>query len=118
HGAAPCRLMSDDAEHRERPSAWPLALLLLLLSAVYLFSYAPVVRMRGGWKMVPTTDGFGNPAIVRAPIFSEDLPLYRPVDWLIDNTPMQDVMYWWADVWGVRSPFTEAAMWRPRRTIT
>jgi len=89
---------------------------LLILSAAYLFSFAPVVRMHGGWKPVATTDGVGNPATVNAQIYSDDLPVYRPVDWMIDNTPMQDVLYWWADVWGVRSPFTEAAMWRPART--
>jgi hypothetical protein len=101
--------MSEHTEQPERSTDWPATIALLALLLAYPFSYAPVVQMRGGWKMVPATDGFGNPAVVKAPIFSEDLPLYRPVDWLIDNTPMQDVLYWWADVWGVRSPFTEAA---------
>lgn len=78
---------------------------------MYVLSYAPVVRMIGGWDTVLGTDGFGNPAILRAPIYSDDLPAYRPVEWLIDHTPMREPLLWWADICGVGRPFREAESW-------
>jgi hypothetical protein len=108
--------MPEPTEQRERPSAGSLAILLLVLSVVYLFSYAPVVRTRGGWKVHAATDSFGNPTTITEPIDGDNLPFYRPVDWLIDNTPFQDPLLWWAQQCGVGSPFREGMGWRQRET--
>jgi hypothetical protein len=34
-----------------------------------------------------------------------ELPIYQPVDWLIDNTPLQRPLFWWADLWRVEDVF-------------
>jgi hypothetical protein len=34
-----------------------------------------------------------------------NLPLYAPVDWLIDKTPLKEPLLWWAHVWGVEEDF-------------
>ena len=70
----------------------------------------------GGWKTYATTDGLGNPATVKAPIHGDDLTIYKPVDWLIDETPLREPLLWWAGVWSVRGTFVEAMMWRPKET--
>ena len=106
--------MTEESERRPSHSAWPLAVVLAVLMLLYVLSYAPVVRLMGGWKTYATVDGFGNPATVKAPIYGDDLPVYKPLDWLIDETPLRDPLLWWADVWGVRGTFVEAMMWRPR----
>jgi hypothetical protein len=38
--------------------------------------------------------------------FSEDPPsrmcgAYIPVEWLIDHTPLDEPLLWWAELWGV-----------------
>jgi hypothetical protein len=40
---------------------------------------------------------------------SRKLKVYRPVDWLIDNTPVRKPLLWWADVCGVGDEFFYAA---------
>lgn len=65
--------------------------LLLLLSPVYVLSYAPAMSvMIRRDPTVPFRAGFDSPAF------------YRPVDWLIDHTPLSGPMFVWADCWGVR----------------
>jgi hypothetical protein len=43
---------------------------------------------------------------------SAELPAYCLVDWLIDNTPAQEPMLWWADVWGVGEEVRVASLLR------
>jgi hypothetical protein len=38
--------------------------------------------------------------------------VYRPVDWLIDYTPLDRPLYWWAEQWGVREYFQITQMLR------
>ena len=30
------------------------------------------------------------------------MPIYHPVDWIIDNTPLDVPLFAWASVWGVK----------------
>jgi hypothetical protein len=76
-------------------------------------SYAPMVRLLGGWTTVPVPDFDGRLHPMRAPICgTTTLPLYRPVDWLIDETRLSDPLLAWAGLWGVQSQFREAVLWR------
>lgn len=36
-------------------------------------------------------------------------PIYKPVDWLIDNTPLRNPLFSWAEVLGVREEFDDGA---------
>ena len=61
------------ADRRRDPGVLPIALVLLILFAAYVLSYPP--------------------ALGRVP--ERMLVIYRPVEWLIDNTPLRTPMYWW-----------------------
>ena len=86
--------------------------MLAVALLVYVLSYAPGVRLMGGWTTYATVDGLGNPSADKAPIYGDALPVYKPIDWMIDETPLRDPLLWWAGVCGVGSPFVEAMMWR------
>jgi hypothetical protein len=47
---------------------------------------------------------FRDPDLSMA-IDSQRMPVYKPVDWLIDHTPLYRGLFWWASVWGVRDDF-------------
>lgn len=72
--------------------AWAVAL-VIGLPTVYVMSYAPVF------------------SLTRGPSAS-DIPAYRPVDWLIDNTPFRPLLFNWADLWGVGDDFRFNHDWR------
>jgi hypothetical protein len=42
----------------------------------------------------------------------DELPAYVPIDWLIDNTPLEKPLFAWAALWGVEDEFQELAWWR------
>jgi hypothetical protein len=65
----------------------------VVLAAGYVFTYAPVFRV------VRTENAV-------------ELPFYRPVDWLIDNTPLRPLLFYWADLWGVGDDFRFNHEWR------
>ena len=67
-------------QDKRRKSSLVNVLLIAMLVALpvgYVISYPLSVRASGGL----------NP----------DLPAYRPVELLIDNTPLQQPMFWWAE---------------------
>ena len=79
-------------------TAWAL----LVVVVAYPLSYAPVVR----WKLDgPTAQGYFYPLIVDG----ADYPVYKPVDWLIDNTPLDRPLFAWASRWGVGDQFRSSA---------
>ena len=78
---------------------------VLVLPVLYVLSYAPVVRWK--YDRLPATDQF-----VGRPIDGSDLPLYAPVDWLIDHTPLERPLFWWAGVWGMRQQFVLSSAYR------
>lgn len=69
--------MSDDQQQPPKLSAWPLAIVLLVLMLAYVLSYAPVVRLMGGFRTVTTVDLIGRPAVCTflVPIYGDDLPV-------------------------------------------
>lgn len=77
----------------------------------YPLSYAPVVWWEvRDFKRYEAENGFiilGEPTVDGFLI-----PLYRPIDWLIDNTPLDKPMFVWARLWGVEDEFHSAAFWR------
>ena len=76
---------------------------------VYVLSYAPVVRVNGREYIQAGRVDFWVPSDgIR-------FPLYKPVDWLIDNTPLRGPLFIWAGLWGVGGEFREATDWRKGR---
>jgi hypothetical protein len=92
------------APRRRKPLLVNLSLVALLAAMLYVFSYAPCVRLRGGvqfgedkwFSLIPPIERYGD---------GRDYPVYRPVDWLIDHTPLRYPLLCWAELCGVRSDF-------------
>jgi hypothetical protein len=85
---------------------------LLALAALYVLSYAPVVRLSFGTDRVDPLKPFAADAgsILPPPPAGDELPAYVPVDWLIDHTPAQRPLLWWSELWGVRDDFEYSAI--------
>lgn len=64
--------------------------LLMLAALLYVLSYPVVVRIRYG-RQPPLSYQLGD----------GNWELYRPVEWLIAETPLREPLFWWAGVWGV-----------------
>jgi hypothetical protein len=86
------------------PNVVPVVVLVLLLAVAYVLSYAPVVRWSLASSGLPLMDG-------------QDFPAYRPVDWLIDKTPLRRPLFLWADVWHVRFEFEISALIRTQSAM-
>lgn len=77
---------------------------------VYVASYAPFVRFRGGdrpqviWERVSIVED--RPYMVIAD--GRRYFIYRPVDWLIDRTILREPLLAWAELWGVGDMFVIA----------
>jgi hypothetical protein len=90
--------MTQDGERRTRRPllvnlAWAVVV-VVLIGIGYVLSYAPVVKFMV-WR---------DPSLSLW-IDSRKLPIYKPVDWIIDNTPMYRPLFWWASLWGVGDDF-------------
>jgi hypothetical protein len=73
---------------------WMTAL-LLVVAVGYSLSYAPAYR----WKYGADTAGaLGIP-------IDPEMPVFRPVEWMIDKSPLRSMLLAWSDVWGVGSSF-------------
>ena len=68
----------------------------LLLLPVYVLSYAPAVRFGLDQEFVV----YSSPDITCSEA-SGSIAAYKPVEWLIDETPLREPLFWWADVCGV-----------------
>ena len=103
---------------RRHFSRTPFVVTLLLL-AVYPFSYAPILKMVGPWKSCGPIS-FGSPSVyftsatLYLPVDGRDLPAYKPVDWLVDKTPLRGPLLDWAELWGTRDAMIAAG--NSRRT--
>jgi len=66
--------------------------ILILLSVVYMLSEAPVFKFRC------------DPALKKGTLLCVigDNPVYRPVHWLMINSPLRHPLIKWAEVCGVR----------------
>jgi hypothetical protein len=93
--------MDQDGQRKPRKPlpanlAWATALIILLFSG-YVLSYAPAYRYTYG------PDG-ANPDFFFEPFRSAEQPmplLFRPVEWLMDNSPLDRVLVRWAALWRV-----------------
>jgi hypothetical protein len=94
---------------------WATALFFVFGPVLYVLSYAPCVRLLGGGFEVSSTPIGGGMTINRVEHWGDgrDYPAYQPVDWLIDNTPLQRPLFWWAGLFGVEPEFRLAAALRP-----
>jgi hypothetical protein len=92
----------------KRRHGWGAPIMLSgLLAVLYVLSYAPVVK----WKestlpSVSATDPHtGHTVVITTPVDGQGLPLYVPVDWLIDHTILRHPLLRWADLWDVGTTF-------------
>lgn len=65
---------------------------LIVFIVAYVLSYAPVYRVCGFGPV-----SRGGRLVGYAP---DHVPFYRPVEWLMDNTPLSGPLYKWGGVWG------------------
>ena len=110
------------ASFRSKPSLTSLIAFVLILSPlVYVLSYAPaarVLRRTIDVRIPPTPAELMTTALVsfepvQIPCADGSLyPAYKPVDWLIDNTPLREPLFFWADICGVRDAFEHGARLR------
>ena len=73
---------------------WPIIAGVLLLPVLYVLSEAPLVRLTG---QVPHGGGWR---------------VYEPADWLFDETPLQEPLLRWIDLWDVDLHFIDAELER------
>lgn len=76
---------------------------LLVLGVLYVLSYAPFVRLRGGIEYAPEDEWGGFHPMIESYGDGRDYPAYKPVDWLIDRTPLRRPLFQWAGLFDVRS---------------
>ncbi len=101
-----------------KPMLLNIVLAVVLLGIpVYVLSYAPVVRFRVAiaerfWASDYRT---GEDFLTYDVIAAGQVWSYRPVDWLIDNTPLVTPLLWWADLWGVQPEFEACYLERYER---
>lgn len=83
---------------------WAAAVLLVLV-VVYPLSYAPFVKWKL-WEIHERTVQEGYTVGCRfTPIDGSQYHVYRPVDWLIDNTALKQPLFAWARLWRVEEEF-------------
>ncbi len=85
----------------------------ITLLAVYPLSYAPVLRMVGPWKShgpisVGSPSTYFVSGTLHLPVDGRELPVYQPIDWLIDETPLREPLLDWAELWGLRDVMVAA----------
>ncbi len=88
--------MTDGPISKLRGFGAPCGLGLLFLGISYCLSYPAYVR-----HLIVTA-----PCSCIADLDGQTLPFYRPVDWLIDHTPIRRPMLAWAQFCGVGDDFT------------
>lgn len=116
------------SSRQRRPSLTSLiALVFVVAPLVYVLSYAPVVRVyrrsveaqrlvprvtviretESGWVAESPREGV-NIECADSSVY----PGYQPLDWLIDNTALRELMFKWADLWRVRGDFEAGYQYR------
>lgn len=99
---------SQSDSSRRRGSHIAICVIAVIATIVlYVGSYAPFVRFQGGdrpevsWERISATERQPYMRIVDGRRY----PAYRPVDWLIDRTPLQRPLLAWAELWAVDGMF-------------
>lgn len=103
---------TEKPERQKRTGCRGVApLLIVALLTCYVLSYAPYIRWR--WEgPTPVSSGFMGQHYDYEATLPPAPTVYRPVDWLIDNTPLDRPLRWWAEQWGVREYFQVTQMLR------
>ena len=92
---------------RKLPPTVAVTTTLAVVLVGYVLSYAPYIQYRYGEDPPPPqADSDGDYVMVSYdfddPYFAENNhAFYAPVEWLIDETPVEGPMLWWAGVWDV-----------------
>ena len=63
--------------------------------------FIPVVRFFRG----PDREYILSSGSTPRPADGSTYPAFKPVDWLIDNTPLREPLFLWAGIWDVRGEF-------------
>ena len=95
--------MADPQTRQHSIIPWLFA--IVVLAVVYVLSYAPVVKWKGPYAIHNPHNG---PIVFAYPVDGTHLPMYRPVDCLIDETPLREPLLIWAGVWGACEAFEDA----------
>ena len=72
-------------------------------------SYAPIVRWESERQ---SSEAARNGEFYGITVDGTALPAYKPIDWLIDNTPLDKPLFVWAQLWGVAFEFEAASQTR------
>lgn len=90
--------MTEPASSSRRKPLLPnVVLALVLLVPVYVLSYAPVAAI-----MIQSAERHHGP---RWPAIRVAIPVYAPVDWLIDHTLLAEPLFRWAELFGIGNDF-------------
>jgi hypothetical protein len=89
---------------------WGAVLMFVFVPVLYVLSYAPFAC----WWSRDRPIMYAGPSWAFGTVYpdGDELPLYRPADWLIDRTPIQKPLFWWAGLFGMREEFEEASAFR------
>ena len=115
---------------------------LLSLAMLYVLSYAPAYRLKYGRYVPPAMPVVTHllslsppeeiPITTIIPPASEVIPIvtvpdsrwqwlplscYRPVEWLIDHTPLREPLFQWAGLFSVEDSFRNAADQRSAKRL-
>ena len=63
--------------------------------ALYVASYPPTLLIVEKHRLIPHG--------LFSVLDGEDVPFFKPVDWLIDHTPMRSIILSWSDLFGNRN---------------
>jgi len=104
------------SQKARKPWLVNLAMVAVLSLFIYPLSYAPVVRLGGGNRDVMPTMSIHGPYVDYAD--GSRYPVFQPVDWLIDHTPLRQPLFWWAALFGVKEDFQTAYNFRTAQWIS
>ena len=97
---------------REALVRWAATAICCLVAVAYPLSYAPVLKFEKKRRVAELQSVHGddrdfNIAFVWYYVETESTiaSLYKPIDWLIDNTPLDKTLLAWARRWGVGLEF-------------
>ena len=115
------RIVSSAPSLRKGRALWvQIVRVSVVLVLLYLLSYAPVVRACGR-RHVGAAHALSDATGVNVENLAFDpeadsslYPLYHPIDLVIDHTPLQVLLFGWANVWGVRDEFERGHIHRVR----
>lgn len=80
--------------------------MIMLLACIYVASYPLVINVYERFR--PIKHG----GVLIDVVDSDELPVYEPVDWLIDYTPFRTIILGWSDLVGCRTHIEDGIIQR------